>query len=133
MSDVTTTSGGQAIIPPFELYYASTNEYLACRVQLANISNETVHVVLNYINGSGEVAQTTEVNIAAKTVVFIRFTTESTPGSVILPFYGTIDWTGPYMVQKPLVAHGYVRHFLATSSGLAQSAYSLPINNGMPF
>jgi hypothetical protein len=129
----TTTSGGQAIIPPFHLLYLSSNHRLNFHMQVANISNETVHVIIKYFKNSGEVAKTAEMDIAAKAIGDASFDTSSTPGGTMLPFYGTIEWTGPYTAQKPLVAHAFVRYYTMSNSIESREANSLSINNGMPF
>jgi hypothetical protein len=129
----TTTSGGQAIVPPFHLHYITVNERLNFHMQIANISGNSVHAVIKYHDQTGAITKTVEQDIVAGAIFDTEFDTSGTPGSSMVPFYATIDWTGPYSGQKPLVAHAYVRYFVQTSDTRAQDTNSLPINGGMPF
>jgi|GEM_PF-2027382 len=129
----TTTSGGQAIVPPFHLFYDSSSHYLVFHMQIANISNAPVHVVVKYFNAVGEVAKTAEMDLAAKAVANTMLETSSTPGNDGLPFYATIDWTGPHSGQKPLMAHAFARYYYKPGTSAVQDVNSISVNGGLPF
>jgi len=127
----TSMSGGQALIPPHHQFYTNVDTRTKLHMQVANISNETVHVVVKYFNRTGGLDRTTEVDIAAKEVVDIGFDTASTPNNKLESYYGMVEWTGLYTAQKPIVAHASLRYYVKALSAMCDN--SLPINNGLPF
>lgn len=130
----TTTSGGQALVPPFHLFYSSNTERIDFAMQLANLSDDTIYVRVTYFDRLGAVAKTDEFDIGPKQGSGSSLSTSSTPGTTPLVFYASVEWTGPFTTRKPLIAHAYTRYYVQSGSNYrAQDVNSLPINCGMPF
>lgn len=129
----TTTSGGQAIVAPFHLFYSSSTERIDFSLQVANLSNDTVHVRVTYFDQLGAVAKTEEFDLNARQAKGSSLSTASTPGTTPLNFYASIEWTGPFSARKPMIAHAYTRYYVQTGTFRAQDVTSIPINCGMPF
>jgi hypothetical protein len=128
----TTTSGGQAIVPPFTVQYLAATHYSSIAMSLANISNDPIHLVIKYYKQSGEVAKTIEMDLAAKESTVAYFDGAENPNTA-MSCYGVVRWTGPGTLQKPLIAQGYSYYYYMTSAFRNYFATGLPINNGMPF
>ena len=128
----TTTSGGQALIPPFTVQFLGSTHYSSEKLSLANISNDPVHVVIEYYKQSGEVAKNIEMDLAAKASTELLFNGSDTPGA-LLHCYGVIRWTGTNTLQKPLLAHATLYYLYQTSSFRNYNITGLPINSGLPF
>ncbi len=128
----TPLSGGQVVIPPFTVHYQGATHYSAETLNLANISSDTIHVVVEYYKQSGDVVKTIELDLSAKASTVLHFDGSDTPNTVMY-CYGVIRWSGPSMLQKPLLAHATMNYFYQTSSFRNYNITSLPVNNGMPF
>lgn len=128
----TTTSGGQAIIPPFSVHYFTTSHSVSFTTTISNISNYTVNVVIEYYKQSGDVAKTVEVDIDPRETVVDIFDGSATP-NVQMDCYGVIKWSGPATLQKPLVASGVSNYYYQTSSFRNFDRFGIPVNFGMPF
>jgi hypothetical protein len=128
----TTTSGGQAVVPPFYVDYISASYYSMFTMNLANVSNDPIHVVIDYYKQSGEIEKTIEIDLAPKQSVENRFNGSESPKQLMY-CYGVIRWTGPSTLQKPLLAQGYLYYYYMDSAYRNYEFAGVPINGGMPF
>jgi hypothetical protein len=128
----TTTSGGQALVPPFYVDYISASYYSMFTMNLANVSNDPIHVVIDYYKQSGEIVKTVEIDLAAKQTIGNVFNGSETPNQSMF-CYGVIRWTGPSTLQKPLLAQGYSYYYYMDRAYRNYEYAGVPINGGMPF